>query len=599
MDNELLQLAFAIRYAPKVYALLLGSGVSRAAGIPTGWDVIGKLIEEVAIVQQGHISEDPIVWYEKHYGKQPTYTDLLEQVGVTSFIRNAILRQYFEPTDEEREYGLKVPTQAHRAIASLVKQGYIRVIVTTNFDQLLETALRDLGVNPHIISSPESLASATPIEHSAITIIKVHGDYTDWRSLNTAEELSQYSDAMNGLLDQIFRNYGIIICGWSADWDTALRDALLRSGEGRYSTFWASYGSPTTHAQTLITHRQARVINIFGADAFFKELAETVEALEAGSREHPLTIAAVVERAKKYVSNELHRIDLEELLRTETERSFQRFRSGDFIQKRRALMGEHPGTLEDHLKAWDLYFEAIEPVLHIMAVLCLYDRQSRYWHVTEALNRWLEVLPEEPSSIWRWVPGLYLLYTAGIAALRARHLDYIPALLKTKVKQYETRTYTTIGVATSERLIFWYISNFSEPRPIPINQYLQERLRSIFQPYIPSDLEYTNVFDLFEVLLALAYIDTPERENSDSWMPPHISIYHSRSWEYINEFWSAEASNLALQNTKLWGNKYKTYKDLLRGYENILVLFRTSTRSLSLDYKPNYSDKFDDNVRFT
>ena len=42
----------------------------------------------------------------------------------------------------------KTPTPAHRAIASLVKAGYIRVIVTTNFDRLVEQALTDAGVPP-------------------------------------------------------------------------------------------------------------------------------------------------------------------------------------------------------------------------------------------------------------------------------------------------------------------------------------------------------------------------------------------------------------------------------------------------------------------
>jgi len=40
MDNGLLQLAFAIYNAPGVYALLLGSGVSRSAGIMTGWEIV-------------------------------------------------------------------------------------------------------------------------------------------------------------------------------------------------------------------------------------------------------------------------------------------------------------------------------------------------------------------------------------------------------------------------------------------------------------------------------------------------------------------------------------------------------------------------------
>ena len=40
-------LAFSIQSNRGVYALLLGSGVSRASGIPTGWDVTLDLITDL------------------------------------------------------------------------------------------------------------------------------------------------------------------------------------------------------------------------------------------------------------------------------------------------------------------------------------------------------------------------------------------------------------------------------------------------------------------------------------------------------------------------------------------------------------------------
>jgi len=62
-------------------------------------------------------------------------------ISPTQAERNAILRSYFEPSDEEREQQLMVPTAAHKAIAYLVKDGYMKLIITINFDCLLELAL--------------------------------------------------------------------------------------------------------------------------------------------------------------------------------------------------------------------------------------------------------------------------------------------------------------------------------------------------------------------------------------------------------------------------------------------------------------------------
>lgn len=46
-----LTLAFAMHNTKGGYALLLGSGVSRAAAIPTGWEVIQDLARRLAVME--------------------------------------------------------------------------------------------------------------------------------------------------------------------------------------------------------------------------------------------------------------------------------------------------------------------------------------------------------------------------------------------------------------------------------------------------------------------------------------------------------------------------------------------------------------------
>ena len=73
------------------------------------------------------------------------------------------------------------------------------------------------------MSSPEHAAGALPIVHSKCTIIKVHGDYLSPDLKNTVDELAGYDESIDRLLDEVFDQYGLIVCGWSARWDTALR----------------------------------------------------------------------------------------------------------------------------------------------------------------------------------------------------------------------------------------------------------------------------------------------------------------------------------------------------------------------------------------
>jgi hypothetical protein len=152
------------------------------------------------------------------------------------------LRSYFEPTSEEKAQGIKMPTVAHRAIAELVKAEYIRIIVTTNFDRLVEMALTDVGIQPMIVSTADGVKGALPLSHIRCLVLKINGDYLDSRIRNTQAELSVYDSALTGILDRIFDEFGLIVCGWSGDWDIGLRAAIERCPTRRFSMYWATRG---------------------------------------------------------------------------------------------------------------------------------------------------------------------------------------------------------------------------------------------------------------------------------------------------------------------------------------------------------------------
>ena len=112
----------------------------------------------------------------------------------------ALLRDYFEPSADDRDEGTKQPTAAHKAIAALAAMGFIRVILTTNFDRLIETALEDAGLKPAVLTTPDQLQGALPLIHTRCCVIKLHGDYLDTRIRNTQAELASYPAEFNRLL---------------------------------------------------------------------------------------------------------------------------------------------------------------------------------------------------------------------------------------------------------------------------------------------------------------------------------------------------------------------------------------------------------------
>ena len=106
------RLAFSIHTNPGVYAVLVGSGLSSGAGIPTGWQITLDLIWRVALIQGVSDQPDWAAWYREKFGKEPNYTELVDELAPSQEERRTLLQGYIEPTVEEREEGLESPNQS-------------------------------------------------------------------------------------------------------------------------------------------------------------------------------------------------------------------------------------------------------------------------------------------------------------------------------------------------------------------------------------------------------------------------------------------------------------------------------------------------------
>lgn len=581
MNDNMLQLAFAIYNNPGVYALLLGSGVSRSAEIPTGWEIIERLIHQIAN-SKGEEFEDAEIWYRQHFGTEPTYGGILGHLANTRAERNAALKGYFEPTDEERERGAKLPTPAHHAIASLVKDGYIKVILTTNFDRLLEKSLEEVGIIPDVISTKHIAKSATPLQHSNITIIKLHGDYRNPESLNTPEELETYSESHNKLLDRILDEYGLIVCGWSAEWDTALREAIYRTISRRYTTYWAAYGEPTKDAQDLINHRRAQIIEISGADSFFVEIQANVDSIARFNRSNPLSTAVAVERVKKFIKDG-NDIDLKDLIHSEIEQAYEAFTGEDFGVNLRREVSLPISSFDDYERSLSIHFEAVQRALQVFQTLCWYGKTHHARYITNAVNRWGEIPIEQNKFPEPQFPLLILIYVSGMSALQSDNLEFLPAILNEPiVKSYQPQDNRGFIEIVSRDVILRLISNADGTR---WNRDIHKILRPIFVQSIPSDEKYDVTFDLFSMIFALVYL---HQSGDDGWMPAHITLYTSRSWHEMKRFWARERK---AENGLLSAGLFESNVDLhtaLRTYQKIAELF-TRNKIMAWDAFPDFA----------
>jgi hypothetical protein len=535
MIDPLVSLAFSVQSNKGVYALLLGSGISRSAQIPTGWEIVLDLIGKLAILEGEDCEPDPAAWYKDKFSRDPDYSELLDAIAKSPAERNQLLKAYFEPNDEEREEGNKLPTAAHKAIAKMVARGYLRVIMTTNFDHLLEKALAEEGIEPTVISTADSVNGALPLVHTNCTIIKVNGDYLDTRIKNTRNELASYDEEIDKLLDRVFDEFGLIVCGWSGDWDIALRSALERCKNHRFTTYWTDIQSPTDNAKKLIELRRGELILIQNADAFFDGLAEKIFVLEEYNEPHPLSVKALVAQVKKYIVDERYEIRLHDLVNQEVERLYKEL----FDKEKFPFDGISNEKFGDEFRRQVKLYESLtKPVLAMMITGCRWGKESHEHLWVNCLERIANPPEEGDRRILdlynlRLYPALLLLYGAGIASIAAGKYSTFSSLLtvpKIRPMYGEESTlvlalhpWSVMDRPEIQRLLPGLDRNL-----IPLSNHLNDILRDPLRDILPQDANYQDHFNRFEYLAALVHADLGEEKYGEIWAPVGLFGYRSR-----------------------------------------------------------------------
>jgi glycosyltransferase involved in cell wall biosynthesis len=140
----------------KETVLFIGSGFSISAGVPSSGSLASLLKsrlpgryrpEESALDQ---IAEE----FEKEFGRGRLVSE------VCSFLQSLHLSD---------------SSITHRLLASLIKHGFIRTIITTNYDTLIEDTCSVLGVPLTVVAHESQLHEAA--RHDTCVLFKIHGDF--------------------------------------------------------------------------------------------------------------------------------------------------------------------------------------------------------------------------------------------------------------------------------------------------------------------------------------------------------------------------------------------------------------------------------------
>ncbi|OZC93000.1 hypothetical protein CH282_01685 [Rhodococcus sp. 06-418-1B] len=440
-DNDsLLTLAFSLHSNPGAYAMLLGAGISASAQVPTAWGVLTDLIVKSAAAAGEQITtDDAEQWYrDRNEGEAPRYETLLETLAPTQLERQRLLSKYFEgsPTPQNEDLDTPngpAPSIAHKSIARLVKRGIVKVLVTMNFDRLMEAAIRDEGIEPTVVASEADVVGLAPLHTIGCCVIHLHGDYLNPETmLNTAAELGSYRPRMLRLLERVLAEYGLVIAGWSATYDPALRSAISEHYSPRLTMTWVEPFEQSEVAADLVALKKARVLKM-NADTAFGTILDSIESIATAQSRHPETVAVTAATAKRSLSGRWTAIDLHDTFGAELDRlhSHPNFNL--------ATYDGHAAQYNDRVRqVWDA---SRIPAALVAVMACWGNATTDSWWLDE-VDRFAtrpRVSGLTAMIKLRTVAGSFLFYAAGVTAVAAKRYDLLAKLLHKSVVEAWTQ----------------------------------------------------------------------------------------------------------------------------------------------------------------
>ena len=177
-----------------------------------------------------------------------------------------------------------------------------------------------------------------------------------------------------------------------------------------------------------------------------------------------------------------------------------------------ALLSQQP-TVETISAIAQILETATTPSIYAIATICKYGNDfSVDWR--DIVGDWIERLStKKVESGYQWAsyikiyPGLLLLYTVGITALRSTKTNFLREALERQIYLLESeREFNLIDVLDPRAVFYHDLGKLIEPgferRYTPVSDHLAPLIKSKLYPH-EEEVQYLNWFDLFEFLLSL------------------------------------------------------------------------------------------------
>ncbi|MEN6488953.1 MAG: SIR2 family protein [Smithella sp.] len=230
----------------------LGAGVSRSSGLPTAVDIIWDLkhryycLHENQVLQSHDINNKaikkkiqaymdskgfPTLWSPEEYS---FYFDL------TFGKDNEAQQSYIHEALSNKKVSLNI---GHRVLAALMEMGQTKIVFTTNFDDVIETAFAEVtGKSLSTFHLEGSYAALAALNTERFPLYaKIHGDFRYQSIKNLKQDLlSNDSEIQKCFLAAATRS-GLVVSGYSGRDPNVMsmfRNALNQNNAFPHGLFW-------------------------------------------------------------------------------------------------------------------------------------------------------------------------------------------------------------------------------------------------------------------------------------------------------------------------------------------------------------------------
>ena len=172
----------------------------------------------------------------------------------------------------------KKPGLCHDLLATLVERELTQIILTTNFDSLIEDAIRGNGhcLTPKVATHTDNIVDILLTEPGP-KVAKLHGDYLFSDIRNTEEETRTLTDNMRNKLRAILAERGLIVIGYSGS-DNSIMSILEQmtydGGFFPYGLYWCYLDkhSPRPRVESVVERAGGKLLPIPSAESILDGL---------------------------------------------------------------------------------------------------------------------------------------------------------------------------------------------------------------------------------------------------------------------------------------------------------------------------------------